>query len=491
MAMKCVLSIIALALFSPAVRADPAELLRDALDANVALPASMLQPNPVARAQVLAAIPAGGVLLVTDSTNNRVLALDPLTGTIIDANFIPASSQLSTPVNAVLSPNGQEVWVSDQINDVVQRFSVATGSFIATLAPQGGLNNALLDNIRGIELSPENDLLVTVGAGGNIHAIARFDTAGANLPAFVASGAVASIFSPFDIYRLKRSGGALQAGRYLVSSSDTGKLTQFSATGALVAEFTTAGTFPQQITEAQNGNILVGSFGVNTDGVYEFTNTGAQVARLDDPTIGGYRGVFELANGNVLTTTGSGIYELNRTTGVIVSVKINGIQARFIEFAQGPGAGPGVDLSLEKTASAAALNLGDDVRFTLIARNLSTTLPANTVQVNDNLPPGLVYLSNTCAASVVGNTLNWAIGTLAAGASQSCSILTRASQSGTALNRASVSAAGTDPQPANNVAEAAVSIGRAPIPASGRWALALLAGLLTLVATLWLSVRRD
>ncbi|MCB0250614.1 MAG: ExeM/NucH family extracellular endonuclease, partial [Anaerolineae bacterium] len=95
-----------------------------------------------------------GLLLVPDSTNDRVMAFDPTTGNLVDADFIPADpDNLSTPKSAILSAGGNSILVSDQLEDVVQEYAL-DGSYMGIFAPAGGLNNAILDNITGIDLRP-------------------------------------------------------------------------------------------------------------------------------------------------------------------------------------------------------------------------------------------------------------------------------------------------------------------------------------------------
>ncbi len=478
--------VLLIGLLASHAQANPSEQAGLLTDNNPRASADALRIDAAARAVALGAIPTTGLLLVTDSTNNRVLALNPQTGDVIDANFVPSDpTRLATPLNAILNASATEILVSDQVNDVVQRYDLTSGAFLGTFAPAGGVNNAILDNIRGIELTPAGELVVTVGGGGNINAIAKFSTAGDQLPALVPSNSVPAIASPFEIYRVPAATGTIAAGEYLVSSSNTGAVTRFAANGTLIGPLAIVGTFPQQIYLAANGNFLIGGFGVNSDGVYEITPAGVQIARLDDPTIGGYRGAYELANGNVLTTTGSGIYELNRSTGIIVQIKQAGIQARYIEFVRGAGA----DVAISKAATPTTLSVGGNVEFTLTARNLSAQAASNVV-VTDPIPTALSFLSSNCSANFSSGVLTWTIGNLAANATQSCLVQTRAAAIGNIVNRASISAAGVDPQTSNNTANASVQITGVPIPATTRLSLAILAGLMTLLATLWLGARR-
>lgn len=50
----------------------------------------------------------------------------------------------------------------------------------------------------------------------------------------------------------------------------------------------------------------------------------------DPASLGGYRGAFELPNGNILTTNGDGVHEIGRS-GNLVETKLSGVSARFIE----------------------------------------------------------------------------------------------------------------------------------------------------------------
>ncbi|NUM49433.1 MAG: hypothetical protein HUU38_32435, partial [Anaerolineales bacterium] len=114
-------------------------------------PATLPLPKPEAKNQALQVLGTSGLLLIPDSTNKRVMAFDPISGDLIDADFVPADpTHLSTPVQAILSTSGT-LLVSDQINDVVQEYAL-DGNYLGIFAPAGGVNNAILDNIRGIQL---------------------------------------------------------------------------------------------------------------------------------------------------------------------------------------------------------------------------------------------------------------------------------------------------------------------------------------------------
>jgi predicted extracellular nuclease/subtilisin-like proprotein convertase family protein len=285
-------------------------------------PTAIEASSPAARALAKRALLTTGLLLVPDSTNDRVIALDPITGNVIDPNFVPNTPVVGTGINAILSAGGDSILLSDQTGDVVHEFDL-DGNYLGVFAPAGGVNNAILDNIRGIALRPNGNLLVTVGGGGNNNAIAEFDTSGNYLGQFIAAGS-GGLLSPFDIY-----------GRtvdWLSGGSSSSAVHRFDLNGAFLDIFAPVSTFPEQINEAGNNNVLVANFSPSTnEGVHEFTPAGVFVGRYDPTGLGGYRGVYELPGGTILTTTGTGVYEINRS-GQLVESKITGVGGRFIEY---------------------------------------------------------------------------------------------------------------------------------------------------------------
>lgn len=292
-------------------------------------PTVLSYSDPAARARALALLRTTGLLLIPDSDNDRVMAFDAVTGDLVDPNFVPTDSvNLSTPINAILSPSGDSIFISDQVEDVVQQYGL-DGNYIGVFAPTGGVDNSILDNIRGIALRPNGNLLVTAAMGANAFAVAEFDTAGNFLGNFVARQS-GGLISPFDAYR--------RAGDWLVSDSARAAIRRYDRdSGAYIADFAPADDFPEQITEAANGNVLVGNFQGTQEGVVEFTAAGAIVDVYNPPALGDNRGVYELPNGNILTTNRTGVYEIDRS-GNVVETKISNVSARFIELASADAA---------------------------------------------------------------------------------------------------------------------------------------------------------
>lgn len=279
-------------------------------------------PDPTARQQALARLSTDGLLFIPDSTNDRIMTFDPVTGDLIDPDFLILNpDETGTPIHAIMGPSSN-ILVSDQIRDVVYNYDLLSGDYLGIFAPAGGVDTSILDNIRGIALRPNGNLLVSVGGGANADAIAEFDTGGNYLGNFVANGS-GNLVSPFDVY-------GREGVDWLVAGITSDAIHRYDYnTGDYLDDLTPINTFPEQICEAANGNVLVANFS-GTQGVYEFTASGDLVDIYNPTQIGGYRGVYELGNGNILTTTGGGVFEIDRNQN-LVDTKIEA-QARFIEF---------------------------------------------------------------------------------------------------------------------------------------------------------------
>jgi hypothetical protein len=271
--------------------------------------------------------PAGigvDLLLVPDSTADRVMAFDPITGNLVNADFIPPDpTNLSTPKSAIAHSSNASILVADQIDDVVQQYA-ADGTYIGIFAPAGGPNPAILDNILGIAYRPNGDLEVPVDSGTNQDSVAGFDGTGTYVGNFIANAA-GGLDGPFDVY--------FRASDVLVSSINTDQILRYDLSGAFLGVFTAINDFPEQIAEASNSNVLVANFSGTEEGVVEYTAAGAFVGRYDPTGLTGYRGVYELPNGNILTTTGTGVHEISRA-GALVETKISVTGAQYIELVQ-------------------------------------------------------------------------------------------------------------------------------------------------------------
>jgi hypothetical protein len=280
--------------------------------------APVTSPGPDIPQSATLALPA--FLLIPESTNDRVMSFDPATGDLIDADFIPSdATNLSTPIHAILSAGMDSILVSDQIDDVVQEYAL-NGTYIRVFAPAGGADTSILDNIRGISLRANGNLLVTVGGGANDDAVAEFDTSGNYLGNFVANAA-GGLDSPFDV---------LMTSETLVGGITSDAIHRYDLSGTYIADLAPVDSFPEQLALAGNGNLLVANFSGTQAGVMEITSAGTVVG-IYTSSESGLRGVYELPNGNLLVTNGNGVHEIDKS-GNLVATKISGVSARFIEL---------------------------------------------------------------------------------------------------------------------------------------------------------------
>jgi hypothetical protein len=331
--LRCLLGVGALAL-APLLHAQasgPSTTTSDALreaegrsDADARPDAAMRAVRPGDPRRPSAAL--DGFLLIPDSTGDRVMAFNPNTGALVNANFIPTdSTHLATPKAAILKSTATTILVSDQVNDVVQEY-LLNGTYVGVFAPAGGVNTAILDNILGLTYRPNGNLLVTVTGGANQDSVAEFNAAGTHVGNFIAIGA-GGLDGPFDL--------VFRNADVLVSSINSDQILRYDRdTGAFLGVFAAVNNFPQQIALAANGNVLVANFGGTQEGILEYQADGTFVARITVAGLSGYRGVYELPTGNLLVTTGTGVYEISRA-GVLVEAKITGVSAQYIELAPG------------------------------------------------------------------------------------------------------------------------------------------------------------
>ncbi|MGV3503383.1 MAG: gliding motility-associated C-terminal domain-containing protein [Adhaeribacter sp.] len=127
---------------------------------------------------------------------------------------------------------------------------------------------------------------------------------------------------------------------------------------------------------------------------------------------------------------------------------------------------PSANLAITHTASPAPYLPENFVTFTLRVSNAGPA-PASGVVVTDLLPAELAFVSATASA---GNYLavsgTWTVGTLANGAAETLSLVARikAPANTTVRSSASVVAAETDPNPANNTALVNLAVVAVPVP---------------------------
>ncbi len=256
-------------------------------------------------------------LMVPDSTNDRVMLFDSTDGSLITNNFIDMVPQgASTPINAVQV--GSEIWVSDQVADSIFRYSLDGTTFLGAIT--GGM-----DNIRGFEVVGNTAYVTNAGTnnGAPGAGIVTIDVSTQTINGFFASGDTGE-GSPFDVLSY--------FGNLLINDINGEDIDVFDNDGNFQSVFVESDgisgiDFPEQMTTTEFGNVLVGGFS-DPAGIYEFDNAGTLLNYYDVGS--SVRGVQELANGNIMFTSGDGVFVLDTTTGAITT-SISGVSARFIE----------------------------------------------------------------------------------------------------------------------------------------------------------------
>ncbi len=259
---------------------------------------------------------AANFLMVMESTNDALMTFNADDGSLINASYFPGGDpNLSTPIEAILTP-GATIIISDQITDQIVEFDT-TGTYIRILF---GNDVNILDNCRGIELRPGNTSVVgTIGSGTNQDAVPEFDlTTGSYLGNFIAPN-TAQMDGPFDI--IFRNSDCLVAGQA------SNNIVQYDLSGNYIGAFVGTIAFPEQIYEANSGNVLAAGFS-SPSGLYIYDSNGSQVNYFGSVT--GLRGVYQLGNGNYLVTNGSGVFVLDQNTGAVLSQPVSGVSGRFI-----------------------------------------------------------------------------------------------------------------------------------------------------------------
>ena len=191
----------------------------------------------------------GQVLLIPDSGADNIGAYSPVDGSLLRADFIAdaasaATYDFNTPKEA--TQVGNEIWVSDQLNDFIAVFDLA-GGYQATIRD--------LDNIRGFAEVGET---VYVASGGTGTPVLTLSASGRSVTGSFARDGL----NPFDVVV-----GA--DGNLLVSDieNDNGGegVLRFAPDGTFLGQPVAADTsdatagpdFPQQIAPTADGGFLV------------------------------------------------------------------------------------------------------------------------------------------------------------------------------------------------------------------------------------------
>jgi hypothetical protein len=282
------------------------------IDCDVADPARSMLAGP-------------GVLLIPDLNHDRVMAFNPLTGSVIDPDFIPSDSvNIPDPIAAILGPNEDTVLVSDLTNGVVQAYDL-DGNYIGVFAPAGGADSNILESPNGLALRENGNLLVAVGTGPNADAIAEFDTDGNYLGNFVANG-VGGLEAPQDIL--------FHCGELLVSANISNRVHSYDPdTDESIGTVTTVQLRPLQLANAASGDVLVANSAGDQRGILEVASNVGVWKQIAPVGTYDYRGVFQLPAKRLLVSSGAGISELG-ANGKLISTIFAGASPQYIKLAR-------------------------------------------------------------------------------------------------------------------------------------------------------------
>lgn len=251
------------------------------------------------------------VLLMPDSTNNRLVSFSAVDGTLLNAEVFALAG--GTPVHAI--GVGNEIWVSEQLGDRISRWG-ADGTALGQI---GGGTTGGLDNVRGMGLVGGTVYLTNAGTanGAPGPAVVMFNTSGAAMGSFATSGTAPS---PFGVL-------AYQGGLLISSSSANDDIHRYSLSGVAQGTFHNSTTlnFAEQMVFASNGDVLVAGFSSNNI-VRLNAGSGAVITTYAAP---GARGLAQLGNGNLMWTSGAGAFVLDTGTGASTQVYTGG--GRYLE----------------------------------------------------------------------------------------------------------------------------------------------------------------
>lgn len=335
-------------------------------------------------------LPPNGVILIPESSNDRVMAFNRFDGSLVNADFIPADpNNLSTPIEATPDLTGVGfAYLSDQLDDVVNQYDGNTGNFIQVFAPAGGSNTSILDNIRGIEFSPDGTLLVSVGGGANADGIAEFDATGTYIGNLIANGA-GGLASPFDVLYWEAQ------NIYVIPGINSNAMHLYDIDGNPVTSFPNEVDFPEQANEMADGNFVVADF--TTDELYIYDINGL-VNTITPTGFTGLRGVYLLGNGNFLITNGGGVHEVD-PSGNLVETEMSGVSGRFIqEYGTPLSGGPG----------ECGFICPDDITETLTPGACDKVVFYNVIDTGNCAPYTLEFVEGLASGSTfpIGTTTN-------------------------------------------------------------------------------------
>jgi virginiamycin B lyase len=393
---------------------------------------------------------ADGNLWFTETSSNpsHVGEINPVTHVV---NEFPVPTVTAIPTFITAGPDGG-LWFTELEGNKIGRIDTTTHAIAEFPVPTGE------SEPEGITAGPDGNLWFTEINGGKIgqinpttHAIAEFPVPTASSkPLGIAAGADGNLWF------------VEQLGN---------KIGEINPSTHAFAEFPipTANAFLEEIAAGPDGNLWFTEAGANKIG--EINPLTHAIAEFPVPNLnpGGSEpyGISAGPDGNLWFTfiQDGFIGDINPTTHAIAEFSFVGSGGEgsvttgpdgnlwfvgqsddFIGQAVLPAAG--ADLSLEGRAPA-SVTLGNNVTYSLTVTNNGTHAAAG-VTLADTVPAKATFVSATGGVTPVGGVLNFAIGSLAAGASANLTITITPQAAGALVDGATATFAQSDPTPADN-----------------------------------------
>ncbi|MBL8059976.1 MAG: hypothetical protein JNK63_04575 [Chthonomonas sp.] len=315
---------------------------------------------------------AQSVVLMPDSTNNRIVTFSPVDGSLINSSLFPIPSG-TTPISAIAV--GSEIWVSEQIGDKISRYD-GTGTLLGTVGV------GVLDNCRGLTLidgviyAPQDGTQF-----GSADTIARFDTSGNHLGNYSTAG-----FNTGPFYVMELNGTLLTS-----SANPNNDVHRFNMDGSSAGVFYNgAYSFAEQMAIDPSGNVLVGWFTSDRISVHNPT-TGAELTAY---VVNDCRGVYQLSNGNILWSNSAGAHVYNVATATSTQVYTGG--GRFFSL-QGSAATQQLNGDLVLSDTVAPFAAARTMSFAVMQGN--TTVASGTISASSQSTPFSIALPTSLAGA--------------------------------------------------------------------------------------------
>ncbi len=248
-------------------------------------------------------------LLVPDWSNDRIMLLSREDGSYINPDFI---NDVDSGMPALSSPKkarriGNEIWVSDQIEDAIRRYSLDGTQYLGDFT---NLAMSGVDNMRGFELA-FGKVYICCDSGVFINKVVIFNVSDGTTPV-----ATVSIGGSFDCTRL--------GNEVLVADQDTDDIIRVDMNGNIVGTFvdSTANApldWPQGIVR-KGSEIYIGCFNTPATGPLKwFDLSGNQLGAHITAPNNGLRSAWRLDNGNLIWTNGSGTWVKDDVLGLTLN----------------------------------------------------------------------------------------------------------------------------------------------------------------------------